>query len=236
MPAKLKFPKIIKPTVSSTLTATTATTPTSIATTATLTTTTTTELTTPMTTATTTTLTTTTTTKLTTPMTTATTTILTTTTTTRLTTPTTTPTTTATTTTKLKTPTTTEIEEIKFEDIIATTTELFEESTESILENFNTLPPDTFEKEQLELDQIVENMVPIARLDEIEEIDVEILDYDEIITTEVADETTTLIGNIEEIEYIDDQSLNSIIVNQESVLPKETQLCQGDLNIVLTNL
>ena len=131
----------------------------------------------------------------------------------------------------------TEIDEIKFEDNIATTTELFEESTESILENFNTLPPDTVEKEQLELDQIVENMVPIARLDEIEEINVEILDYEEIISTQVADETTTLIGNIkeiEEIEYIDDQSLNSIIVNQESVLPKETQLCQGDFNIVLT--
>ena len=133
----------------------------------------------------------------------------------------------------------TEIEEIKFKDIITTTTELFEESTESILENFNTLPPDTFEKEQLELDQIVENMVPIAGLDEIEEINVEIPDYEEIITTQVPDETTTLIGNIkeiEEIEYIDDQSLNSIIVNQESALPKETQLCQGDFNIVvLTN-
>ena len=130
----------------------------------------------------------------------------------------------------------TEIEEIKFEDNIATTTELFEESTESILENFNTLPPDTVEKEQLELDQIVENMVPIARLDEIEEINVEILDYEEIISTQVADETTTLIGNIkeiEEIEYIDDQSLNSIIVNQEPVLPKETQLCQGDFNIII---
>ena len=49
-------------------------------------------------------------------------------------------------------------------------------------------------------------------MDEIEEINVEILDYEEIITTEVADETTTLIGNIEEIEYIDDQSLNSIII------------------------
>ena len=132
----------------------------------------------------------------------------------------------------------TEIEDIKFEDIIATTTELFEESTESILENFNTLPPDTFEKEQLELDQIVENMVPIASLDEIEEINVEIPDFGEKITTQIPDETTTLIGNIkeiEEIEYIDDQSLNSIIVNQESVLPKETQLCQGDFNIVLTN-
>ena len=103
------------------------------------------------------------------------------------------------------------------------------------MENFNTLPSDTFEKEQLELDQIVENMVPIARLDEIEEINVEILDYEEIITTQVADETTTLVGNIEEIEYIDDQSLNSIIINQESVLPKETQLCQGDFNIVQTN-
>ena len=128
----------------------------------------------------------------------------------------------------------TEIEEIKFKDIITTTTELFEESTESILENFNTLPPDTFEKEQLELDQIVENMVPIDGLDEIEEINVEIPDYEEIITTQVPDETTTLIGNIkeiEEIEYIDDQSLNSIIANQESVLPKETQLCQGDFNI-----
>ena len=130
----------------------------------------------------------------------------------------------------------TEIEEIKFEDNIATTTELFEESTESIWENFNTLPPDTVEKEQLELDQIVENMVPIARLDEIEEINVEILDYEEIISTQVVDETTTLIGNIkeiEEIEYIDDQSLNSIIVNQEPVLPKETQLCQGDFNIII---
>ena len=121
------------------------------------------------------------------------------------------------------------LEQIGSEDIIlTTTTESTPETTDSMnmLENSNTQqPPEIFDKEQMELDELVANMEPTEEeLDEEyyfdnkeEGVILEELTTINSETEEISDEYTTISSSIDTTDYI----LNEL----EMTFPEELPLC-----------